>query len=175
MAVTQSPRVGLTRWGAGTDPFRRAQLDADHGRLDDLVAIDLQVATINDRPAAGTRGRYCFVEATGLVYRDDGAAWVTVGASPDLTPYVKVDRTRNPVPLRTVRSGKDANGIFTTVEQHRVGGNLAERSVLSGGTSPRYTTRTVTEYGTDGTTVLRTTTYTLAYDADDALTSETVA
>lgn len=96
-------------------------------------------------------------------------------ASPDLTPYVKVDRSRNAVPLRMVRSGKDANGVFVTVQYYRVGGNLALQSVLSGGASPSYTTRTETEYGTDGTTALTTTTYTLTYDTDGSLTTETVA
>ena len=80
-----------------------------------------------------------------------------------------------PDPLRIVRSGKDAEDIFTTVEKYRLDGSLFSRSVLSGGTSPRYTTRTLTEYEANGTTVRRTTTYTLAYDVDDALTSETLA
>ena len=88
MAVTQSPRLGLTRWGAGTDPLRRSQLDADHATLDNLAAIDLQVADLNARPAASTRGRYCFVESEQLVYRDTGTAWVLVGApAPNLEPY----------------------------------------------------------------------------------------
>jgi hypothetical protein len=78
-------------------------------------------------------------------------------------------------PMRLVRSGKDANGIFTTVQYFRVGGNLANSSVLSGGTSPQYTTRTFLEYDLDGITVVRTTVYTLSYDIDGALTSEAVS
>jgi hypothetical protein len=70
------------------------------------------------------------------------------------------------------KSGKDSNGIFTTVEYKRLDGKLFARSVLSGGTSPQYTTRTITYYGTDGTTVLRTDTYTLTYDTDGELISE---
>jgi hypothetical protein len=70
------------------------------------------------------------------------------------------------------KSGKDANGIFTTVEYKRPDGTLYARSVLSGGTSPQYTTRTITYYAADGTTVIRTDPYTLVYDADGDLISE---
>lgn len=70
------------------------------------------------------------------------------------------------------KRGKDANGIFTIVEYKRADGTLYARSVLSGGTSPKYTTRTITYYGTDGTTVIRTDPYTLVYDADGDLISE---
>ncbi|MCL9971093.1 phage tail protein [Anoxybacillus kestanbolensis] len=70
------------------------------------------------------------------------------------------------------KSGKDANGIFTTVEYKRTNGTLYARSVLSGGTSPQYTTRTITYYAPDGTTVLRTDAFTLTYDANGDLISE---
>lgn len=70
------------------------------------------------------------------------------------------------------KSGKDANGIFTIVEYKRADGTLYAKSELSGGTSPQYTTRTITYYDTDGTTVLRTDTFTLTYDANGDLISE---
>ncbi|BAD74830.1 MULTISPECIES: hypothetical protein [Geobacillus] len=70
------------------------------------------------------------------------------------------------------KSGKDSNGIFTIVEYKRADGTLYARSVLSGGTSPQYTTRTITYYAANGTTVLRTDTYTLTYDTDGDLISE---
>jgi Phage tail fibre repeat len=70
------------------------------------------------------------------------------------------------------KSGKDSNGIFTIVEYKRADGTLYARSVLSGGTSPQYTTRTITYYAADGTTVIRTDPYTLVYDADGDLISE---
>lgn len=76
MAVTASPRLGLTRWSAGADPFRRSQLDGDHGILDDLVVIHKQGA-FNDRPAAGVRGRFYRADDVGggTLYYDDGIAW----------------------------------------------------------------------------------------------------
>jgi hypothetical protein len=70
------------------------------------------------------------------------------------------------------KSNKDENDIFTTVEYKRPDGTLAIRSVLSGGTSPLYTTRTITYYGLDGTTVEKTTLRTLSYDDDGILISE---
>ncbi|MBT2661954.1 hypothetical protein [Bacillus sp. ISL-45] len=76
-------------------------------------------------------------------------------------------------PLRVYKSGKDANGIFTVVELKRKSdGTLAVKSTLSGGTSPKYTTRTVVYYAANGTTTMKTDTFTLSYDADGVLVSE---
>ena len=76
MAITNSPRLGIERWSHGTDRHPpRAVWDAQQAILDDLVAIDRQYATLADRPAAGVRGTYCWVEETGILYRDDGAQW----------------------------------------------------------------------------------------------------
>lgn len=79
---------------------------------------------------------------------------------------------RNLGVFNVYKSGKDNNGIYTIVEYKRTDDTLFARSVLSGGTSPQYTTRTVTYYDTDGTTVLRTDTYTLTYDTDGDLINE---
>jgi hypothetical protein len=70
------------------------------------------------------------------------------------------------------KSGKDSNGIFTVVEYKRPDGTLYAKSVLSGGTSPQYTTRTITYYAADGATVIKTDPYTLIYDTDGDLISE---
>lgn len=74
--------------------------------------------------------------------------------------------------FKVYKSGKDVNGIFTTIEHKRTDNTLAIKSVLSGGTSPNYTTRTITYYALDGTTVEKTSTRTLSYDADGVLVSE---
>ncbi len=75
MALSLSARLGLTRWSAGSDPLARAQLDTDNSRLDALAAMDIQVATIADRPAAAIRGRYCWVADIRTLFRDEGATW----------------------------------------------------------------------------------------------------
>lgn len=72
----------------------------------------------------------------------------------------------------TFKTNKDENSIFVTVQVKRRNGTLYLTSVLSGGNSPRYTTRTVTEYDYNGTTVVKTIKYNLSYDADDNLISE---
>lgn len=74
--------------------------------------------------------------------------------------------------FKITKSNKDANGIFTTIQYKRSDDTLAIKSVLSGGTSPQYTTRTITYYGLDGATAEKTTTHTLSYDIDGVLISE---
>ena len=65
------------------------------------------------------------------------------------------------------RSGKDLNDVFTVLEWKRSDNTLSKKSVLSGGTSPNYTTRTVTLYEQDGVTVKAQFIYTLTYDNGD--------
>jgi hypothetical protein len=72
----------------------------------------------------------------------------------------------------TLKSSKDANFIYTTYERKRYNGTLLMRSVLSGGTSPLYTTRVETWYALNGITVLSTKTYTITYDSDGIVVSE---
>lgn len=69
------------------------------------------------------------------------------------------------------KSGKDSEGIFTVVEYKRADGTLYRKQVLSGGTSPLYTTFIITWYDRDGITVVKTVTRTLSYDADGDLIS----
>jgi len=70
------------------------------------------------------------------------------------------------------KSGLDANGIYTVVDHKRSDGTLILHSVLSGGTSPKYTTRTETYYKSDGATVDKTIAYTITYDANGMVASE---
>lgn len=62
-----------------------------------------------------------------------------------------------------IRMNADANSIYTRVEYRRSDNTLYKLSVLSGGTSPAYTTETVTYYAADGTTAVKTLTYALTY------------
>ena len=74
--------------------------------------------------------------------------------------------------LKISKSNLDANGIYKQVDYKREDGTLYIRSVLSGGTSPNYTTRTITIYDTNGSTVLKTITHTLTYDTNNNIVSE---
>lgn len=74
-----------------------------------------------------------------------------------------------PVALSTYSLSKDVNGVYTVVEQKTAADVLYARSTLTGGTSPKYTTRTTNYYDTDGTTVLETRVHTLTYDGDEVV------
>lgn len=92
------------------------------------------------------------------------------GLEGDLESHL-ADITAHGEVLSLYRLNKDANGIYTELQYKRPDGTLAKKSMLSGGTSPKYTTRTVTYYKVDGVTVVLTKTYALTYTEDD-LTSE---
>jgi len=72
----------------------------------------------------------------------------------------------NPSIIRIKRSNPDAYGNYLQVDYYRKNGTLFARSVLSGGTPPQYTTRTITIYDTDGTTVVDSYTFTITYNAN---------
>lgn len=85
----------------------------------------------------------------------------------------EVAELQNANELSVVKSGKDSEGIFTIVTYKRKSDNtIFAKSVLSGGTSPQYTTRTLTFYNADGITVKATKIYMLSYDSDGDLVSE---
>lgn len=96
------------------------------------------------------------------------------GNSTSLVPTQNAVRKKiEQTDYKVTKSSKDSEGIFRTVEYRRINDNtLAVRSVLSGGTSPTYTTRTITYYGSNGTTEEKKVIKTLRYDADGDLISE---
>lgn len=82
MATTTTPRLGLTRWSAASDPWpARPGFDAEQALLDDLLAVTVQ-GTYAARPAAAIRGRFYWVTGTGTnagkLYYDTGTAWLDV-------------------------------------------------------------------------------------------------
>jgi hypothetical protein len=108
-------------------------------------------------------------------HKADGVIHVTQADKDEWDAKETPDGARKKVEqtdFKVYKSGKDVNGVFTTIEHKRQDDTLAVRSVLSGGTSPKYTTRTLTYYGLDGTTVEKTIPRTLTYDADGVLISE---
>ena len=72
----------------------------------------------------------------------------------------------------TYKLNPDTEGIFTEIQYKRPNGTLIMKSVLSGGTTPKYTTRTETEYEQNGITVKATRIYTVTYDTDGKVVSE---
>ena len=81
MAVTTTPRFGVTRWSDGADPFNRLQMDSSHEAIETKGAIYLQ-GTQAARPAAGTVGRFYYATDTVTFFYDDGIAWRNV-SNPD--------------------------------------------------------------------------------------------
>lgn len=79
MAESNSPRLGIRRWSAGTDTFSRAELDSSFGQLETLAAIDKQ-GTFASRPAAGVQGTYYWDTTNAVLWRDNASAWSVVGA-----------------------------------------------------------------------------------------------
>lgn len=85
MAETTTTRLSLRRWSAGTDTPSRSEFDTNFANIESLSAIYGQ-GTRSARPAAGTAGRFYEVvgdataENNGLVFYDNGSAWVLVGA-----------------------------------------------------------------------------------------------
>lgn len=72
------------------------------------------------------------------------------------------------------KTSKDVEGIYTVVQYKRSDGTLIMESTLSGGITPKYTTRTELWYDILGTTVIATKVYTLSYDSDDEVMSEVI-
>lgn len=73
----------------------------------------------------------------------------------------------------TYKLNKDPNGIYTEIQLRRIDGTLYMKSVLYG-TSPKYNSRTVTEYALDGITVINDKKFMITYDDDDNMLSEVI-
>lgn len=76
---TPTSRLALLK-PSQDDPFVTQDIADNWQKIDDMAALDDQ-GTLASRPAAGVEGRYYYATDTGLVYRDNGAAWTVVGQS----------------------------------------------------------------------------------------------
>lgn len=113
-------------------------------------------------------------DGAGLLHADTvGGRSVGTGANQlptrDGFGRLVADMTAN---YKVTKSGKDANGIFTTVEYRRPDDTLFMRSVLSNpDANGNYQTDTWTFYAADGTTPVETKVWTITYDVDGDITS----
>jgi hypothetical protein len=110
MAITPSPRLGITRWSADTDLVSRAQFDGDHRKLDDLVAMAIQ-GLAADRPAAAIPRRLHYATDTGVLSLDTGTAWVEVLTRP------RADAAYETLIAQVVLGAAAANITFTAIPQ----------------------------------------------------------
>jgi hypothetical protein len=86
MAVSTTPRLGVTRWTAGSDPkVTRAQLDGSHLALETVAAgfIERTLGTL-PAPGAALDGFFCLITDVGppggRLYYCDATRWIEVGA-----------------------------------------------------------------------------------------------
>lgn len=83
MALSETTRLGLTRWSAGVDPFNRDQMDQSHERLEARAGMFFQ-GGIAGRPAASAAYARAFYLATdqnaptGILYYCNGSNWHAV-------------------------------------------------------------------------------------------------
>jgi hypothetical protein len=84
--MPNTPRLALPVPAEGDVPDVPAVLTTFADKLDEAVAAGgyqegvawYMQGTLAQRPAAGTRGRFYWATDTGLLYRDDGAAWTAL-------------------------------------------------------------------------------------------------
>lgn len=84
----------------------------------------------------------------------------------------KVETINKKENLSVERLDKDENGIFKTLQFKNAKKELVKKSLLSGGTSPNYSTRTEEYY--ENSAIIKTIKYTLTYDSDGILISEVI-
>jgi hypothetical protein len=113
MAITPSPRLGITRWSADTDIVSRAQFDGDHGKLDALIAMAIQ-GLAADRPAAAIQRRLYYATDTGVLSLDNGSAWVEVLTGPrgDAAYLAKTDNLAALTDKTAARENLGANAAY---------------------------------------------------------------
>lgn len=81
MAITTTPRFGMKKYGAGTDPHPTR---TEHNALIDI--LETHAAMYDDgqtaeRPVAGKAGRLYRDKEAGRTYLDDGAAWTDLATN----------------------------------------------------------------------------------------------
>lgn len=140
MAVTQTTRLGISRWSAGTDPFERAQLDADHALLESKTGIFLS-GLIGARPAASAALARAFYLSTdeqaprGIVYYCDGTTWVSLNA------YAAPSGTVNPgdtASAGTATTTSRSDHVHAQLAWGSVGDIAATGTSASAGVATKY-------------------------------------
>ncbi len=101
----------------------------------------------------------------------DGRAHGLTGITAQIASHSQ-DLAAHGAGMSCYRLHKDSAGVFTETQWKRAGGTLARRTVLSNGTPPCYTTKTITFYDEDGMTIKAIKEYALTYDEDNDLISE---
>lgn len=163
-SIADSTEQSVADWQTGQEVAFTAWFDSIKGQLDGDVGAKLASELTTHKAEDATNAKKGHVQLVDDVN----------GNSPSLVPTQNAVRKKvEQTGYKTLKNGLDSNDIFTTVEYRRKGDNtLVVKSVLSGGTSPLYTTRTITYFGIDGVTIEKTEIYTLSYDSNGYCISE---
>lgn len=151
MTISVTPRLGVTRWSAGTDPFSRAQMDESHAALEALVAVARQ-GTFASRPAAGTGRALYFVREAGnvndgILFYDDGATWVALNRK---ATTVRIPHTFTISGDVMVPSGDNfyVPPMYVAAPAGQTARLKGARAAINSGTSASWQLRRVTPGGT---------------------------
>jgi len=114
MAVSQTTRLEIYRWSAGTDAFTRAQMDASHEELEDRVAGYSQAAS---RPAAAAAYKGFFhYSTTGQLSYCDGSTWDDIAVENTTDGNIgEIDGTAS--------AGTSASGLAYAEHKHSIAAN----------------------------------------------------
>ena len=114
MAVSQTTRLNIYRWSAGTDAFTRAQMDASHEELEDRVAGYSQAAS---RPAAALAYKGFFhYSTTGQLSYCNGTAWDDIAVENTTDGNIgEIDGTAS--------AGTSASGLAYAEHKHSIAAN----------------------------------------------------
>lgn len=152
MAITQTTRFQVYRWGAATDAFTRQQMDDSHANIEALGAL-FTSGTLGARPAAAAsnaRGFYLDTDNT-ILYWSDGSTWRTLNSyaapSSTLTPgdgnaggaattTARSDHTHAMLAfagsVASIAAGSGTAGAATTYSRGDHTHPLADSSVVAG-------------------------------------------
>lgn len=163
-SITDGTEQSVADWQIAQQQAFTMWFESIKGQLDGDVGAKLASELTTHKAEYATNGKKGHAQLVDDVNGNSNSLVPTQNAV-----RKKVEQTG----YKTLKSGMDSNDIFTIIEKYRKSDNtLAERSVLSGGSSPNYTTRTVTNYGIDGITIEKTETYTLSYNSAGYCISE---
>ena len=121
MAVTQTTRLNIYRWSAGTDALTRAQMDASHEELEDRVAGYSQAAS---RPAAALAYKGFFhYSTTGQLSYCNGTAWDDIAVENTTDGNIgEIDGTAS--------AGTSASGLAYAEHKHSIAAGAITNTMI---------------------------------------------
>ena len=121
MAVTQTTRLNIYRWSAGTDALTRAQMDASHEELEDRAAGYSQAGS---RPAAAAAYKGFFhYSSTGQLSYCDGSTWDDIAVENTTDGNIgEIDGTAS--------AGTSASGLAYAEHKHSIAAGAITNAMI---------------------------------------------